>query len=68
MIALRLAKGVFYVVGLAPLALVSERKRDRWKVNLQVFAWHLRGCPRNVGLGGSRTQSPPVAAREEATP
>jgi len=49
-LSLRLLKSLFYVVALAPAAVLGDRGRERWKVHRDVLAWHLRGCPRSVGL------------------
>jgi GT2 family glycosyltransferase len=51
-LALRFAKAFFYLVTQAPLVLAGERHRERWEIHRVVFLWHLRGCPRAVGLGG----------------
>jgi GT2 family glycosyltransferase len=48
--ALRIFKGTLYaVVGLL-LAPFSARQRDRWRQNLRVLSWHLRGQPADEGL------------------
>jgi len=49
---LRFAKSLARVVAGAPLALASPRLRPRWRVHRDVLAWHLRGCPSDVGLVG----------------
>jgi GT2 family glycosyltransferase len=62
-LSLRLLKSLFYVVALAPPALFGGRGLARWKVRRDVLVWHLRGCPRAVGLAdagaaGRMRQSP----------
>jgi len=52
-LSLRLLKCLFYVVALAPPAVLGGRAIDRWKVHRDVLAWHLRGCPRSVGLANA---------------
>jgi GT2 family glycosyltransferase len=52
-LSVRLLKSLFYVVTQAPLAILGGRGRDRWKVHRDVLLWHLRGCPRAVGLAGA---------------
>jgi GT2 family glycosyltransferase len=52
-LGLRFAKASFYLATQAPLVLAGERHRERWAIHRQVLAWHLRGCPATVGLGGS---------------
>jgi GT2 family glycosyltransferase len=47
---LRVAKGMFYAVSGLLLAPFSARQRDRWRQNLRVLAWHLRGRPADAGL------------------
>ena len=49
-LSLRLLKTLFYVVTLAPPALLGRCGLARWKVHRDVLVWHLRGCPRAVGL------------------
>ena len=49
-VAWRFLKTLLYVIGRAPLALVSGRGRDRWRSDRQVLGWHLRGQPL-VGYG-----------------
>jgi GT2 family glycosyltransferase len=51
-LALRFAKAFFYLVTQAPLVLAGGHHRDRWEIHRTVLIWHLRGCPRAVGLGG----------------
>jgi GT2 family glycosyltransferase len=51
---LRFAKSLVRVAAGAPLALASPRRRPRWRVQRDVLAWHLRGCPADVGLAGER--------------
>jgi len=41
----RFLKSVFYVAVRAPAALVSARGRERWKGDLHILRWHLRGRP-----------------------
>lgn len=53
-VAVRLAKLVLALVGLAPLALVVPRERQRWRERAAILAWHLRGCPPSWGLAGVR--------------
>jgi len=48
---LRFTKTFFYLVTQAPLAIAGTRHRARWSIHRDVFLWHLRGCPGNVGLG-----------------
>jgi len=50
-LALRFVKAFFYVVTQAPLTFAGERHRERWGIHRDVLLWHLRGCPRAVGLG-----------------
>jgi GT2 family glycosyltransferase len=60
-LALRIAKGVFYAAtGWLP-GLASARARHRWLQNLRVLAWHLRGRPAREGL-----RSAVGAAEEDA--
>ena len=47
----RFSKTLFYVVCMAPLALVRGDRQTRWKVHRRVLGWHLRGRPDAVGLG-----------------
>jgi len=54
-IALRLAKLVVALVGLAPLAALVPRERERWRQRAAILVWHLRGCPPSWGLAGTRT-------------
>jgi len=54
-VALRVLKGVAYVLLGALPALVSARARERWLRDGTVLAWHLRGCPADGGLRGVRT-------------
>jgi hypothetical protein len=49
---LRFAKSLGRVVAGAPLALASRRLRARWRVEREVLAWRLRGCPAAAGLAG----------------
>jgi hypothetical protein len=49
-VAIRVAKGLFYTASGWIPAIFSERARDRWRQNRRVFAWHLRGCPEGWGL------------------
>ena len=48
----RLLKSLIYVVSQAPLAVFGGAGRSRWRVHREVLAWHLKGCPRAVGLSG----------------
>ncbi len=48
--ALRIAKGLLYVLVGALTAPFSARARDRWVQNARVLAWHLRGRPADAGL------------------
>ena len=59
-VAVRFSKALFYVVTQAPLALWGGRGRARWRVHRAVLAWHLRGCPRTVGLAA--LDAPPPGA------
>jgi GT2 family glycosyltransferase len=61
---LRIFKNLFAVVTRAPIALVSEAGRVRWKARRDVLAWHLRGCPESVGFAGVRA----AMARRAAVP
>lgn len=56
---LRFAKSLARVVLGAPLALASRARRARWSVHRDVLAWHLRGCPRAVGLASLGSGSRP---------
>ena len=47
---LRLAKGVLRAAGGSVAAPFSRRRRDRWRQDLRVLAWHLRGRPEGAGL------------------
>jgi GT2 family glycosyltransferase len=49
-VALRVAKGLLYLVGGALPAAFSRRARERWSARGRVLAWHLRGCPAGAGL------------------
>lgn len=49
-VALRVAKLVLYAVLGGLVGLFSPRARERWRQNLRVLGWHLRGCPRSGGL------------------
>jgi hypothetical protein len=55
---LRFAKSLARVVGGAPLALAVPKLRSRWRVQRDVLAWHLRGCPSGAGLVGSAGDRP----------
>jgi GT2 family glycosyltransferase len=55
---LRFAKTLARVVCGAPLSLVSSRLRSRWRVERDVLAWHLRGCPAGAGLAGAAMERP----------
>ena len=48
--ALRIFKGTLYALVGAVLAPFSARQRDRWRQNLRVLSWHLRGQPADEGL------------------
>ena len=47
---LRLAKGVLRAAAGSVAAPFSRRRRDRWRQDLRVLAWHLRGRPEGAGL------------------
>jgi GT2 family glycosyltransferase len=47
---LRVAKGVLRAATGWLGAPFSRRRRERWRQDLQVLAWHLRGCPAGAGL------------------
>jgi len=49
-LVLRTLKAFLYVITQAPLALASERRMARWKSHRDVLLWHLRGCPKAMGL------------------
>jgi GT2 family glycosyltransferase len=49
-LVLRTLKALFYVATQAPLALADEVRLVRWKSHRDVFLWHLRGCPKTMGL------------------
>ncbi len=49
-LVLRTLKALFYVVTQAPLALANERRAARWMSHRDVLLWHLRGCPKTMGL------------------
>ncbi len=53
--ALRVAKGLFYVLTQAPAAMLSDSRREKWNVRKTVLAWHLRGRPASEGLASLRT-------------
>lgn len=53
-VALRVAKALFYTVALAPAGLLSRRGRERWHSRAAVFLWHLRGCPAHGGLAARK--------------
>ncbi|MDH3685177.1 MAG: glycosyltransferase family 2 protein [Myxococcales bacterium] len=48
--ALRIFKGTLYAVLGLLLAPFSARQRDRWRQDLRVLSWHLRGQPADEGL------------------
>jgi len=57
-LGLRILKGALNaVLGWLP-GLFSARARDRWRQNLRVFEWHLRGQPEEWGL--RRLPQPPT--------
>ena len=47
---LRLAKGVLRAAAGSVAAPFSRRRRERWRQDLRVLAWHLRGRPEGAGL------------------
>lgn len=47
---LRTLKALFYAITQAPLALADGRRRARWMSHRDVLLWHLRGCPKGMGL------------------
>ena len=49
-LVLRVLKGMLYVSAGALPALFRERARDRWRQNVRVLSWHLRGRPADEGL------------------
>ena len=50
LLALRVAKGLLYAATGWVGALASKRRRERWRQDLRVLAWHLRGRPAGEGL------------------
>jgi hypothetical protein len=50
--AVRLVKLLLALLALAPLALGSERERERWRQRAWILAWHAAGCPADWGLAG----------------
>lgn len=56
--AQRVAKGLFEVVLLAPLALLSESQRRRFDERRRLLAWHLRGRPAGFGLAPLAEERP----------
>ena len=64
--AVRFAKALFYVVSKSPSLAFGAVPRARWLAYRDVFDWHVRGCPRAVGLGDSPAD--PLHAKTERTP
>lgn len=55
--AVRLVKLVLALAFGAPLALVSQRERERWRQRGWILLWHLRGRPIAWGLAGVRAKA-----------
>jgi GT2 family glycosyltransferase len=49
-LVLRTLKALFYVITQAPLALTDAGRLGRWRSHRDVLLWHLRGCPKAMGL------------------
>ena len=62
---IRAAKALFYLVSKAPAAIFGAEYRARWRMHRSVLIWHLRGCPRAVGLAELGSISSEAFAEEE---
>jgi hypothetical protein len=51
-LVLRTLKALFYVIAQAPLAITDAGRLGRWRSHRDVLLWHLRGCPKAMGLAG----------------
>ena len=55
--AIRVVKLVLALLLLAPVALLSERERERWRQRAWILAWHVAGRPVEWGLSGVRVRA-----------